>query len=102
MAGHIYPPRRNDSRIVHFIAAQGGSTTSDINSDFREALGLALGLSATQIIQASIDDLWKRYKVAQGITDTSEPFDFLGLLSNYLTEDGFNLLNEDGLGLLLE
>lgn len=102
MAGHIYPPRRGDQRIVDFIAAHGGSSTGDINSDFREALALALGFTATQALTFSIDDLWKRFKVAQGIEDTSEPFDFLGLLDNLLTEDGFNLLKEDGSGILLE
>ena len=102
MAGHIYPPRRQDQRIVDFITAQGGSSTGDINRDFREGLALALGLTATQATTRSIDDLWKQYKEAQGITDTSEPFDFLGLLDNYLLEDGCNLLQEDGTGLLLE
>lgn len=102
MAGHIYPPRRGDQRIVDFIAAHGGSSTGDINRDFREALGLALGFSQTQILAFSIDDLWKRFKVANGIEDTSEPFDGLGLLENLLLEDGFNLLKEDGSGILLE
>lgn len=100
--GHIFPPRRCDPRIVNFITAQGGNSTGDINRDFREALGLALGLTQTQIHTASIDDLWKRYKVANGIEDTSEPFDFEGLLENYLLEDGCDLLLEDGSALLLE
>ncbi len=102
MSGHIFPPRRNDSRIVNFIVAQGGNSTGDINRDFREALGLALGLSQAVILDSTIDDLWKRYKIANGITDTSEPFDLQGLLENYLLEDGFDLLMEDGSALLLE
>lgn len=100
--GHIFPPRRCDPRVVSFIAAQGGSTTGDINRDFREACGLALGLTQAQIHTASIDDLWKRYKVFAGIEDTSEPFDLEGLLLNYLQEDGFDLLTESGGALLLE
>lgn len=102
MAGHIFPPRRQDPRIVNFIAAQGGSTTGDINRDFAEALALALGLTAAQRNNSTIDDLWKRYKIFAGIEDTSEPFDFEGLLLNYLQEDGFDLLTEDGSALLLE
>jgi hypothetical protein len=102
MAGHIYPPRRGDQRVVDFIAAQGGSTTGDINRDFAEALTLALGLTAADRNASTIDDLWKRYKIANGIEDTSEPFDFFGLLENYLLEDGDDLLTESGGALLLE
>ncbi len=102
MAGHIYPPRRGDERIVDFIVAQGGSSTGDINRDFAEALALALGFTAAQRNDHTIDDLWKRYKEFAGITDTSEPFDFFGLLLNYLLEGGDDLLMEDGNVLLLE
>jgi hypothetical protein len=102
VAGHIYPPRRGDSRIVDFITAQGGSSTGDINRDFAEALALALGFTAAQRNDFTIDDLWKRYKVANGITDTSEPFDLFGLLENYLLEGGDDLLKEDGSVYLLE
>lgn len=99
--GHIYPPRYEDERVYDFIVAQGGNQTGDINRDFAEALALGLGLTAAQRNQYTIDDLWKRYKVANGIEDTSEPFDFAGLLSNYLTEAGENLILEDGSGVYL-
>lgn len=100
---HVYPPRRGDPRIVEFISNQGGSSTGDINRDFAEALALALGFTAAQRNEHTIDDLWKRYKVANGLEDTSEPFSFPGGgVDNYLLENGGIYLLEDGSAILME
>lgn len=65
MSGHIWPPRSNDTRIQ---ALADPATPDDVFQTLR-------GLGYT----GSLDDMWKAYKAAQGVTDTSEPFDGTGI-----------------------
>lgn len=100
---HIFPPRADDQRIIDAIAAQGGPFGFGVDEDFRRALGLFLGKSDAEIHNISVDDMWKLYLDSQGLVNAPEPFDFnLDSIDNYLLEDGFALLQEDGSQLVLE
>jgi len=73
---HIFPPRADDQRIIDAIAAQGGPFGLGIDGDFRKALGNFLGLSDTEILAHSVDDMWKHYLDDQGLVNAAEPFSF--------------------------
>ena len=61
--GHIWPPREGDARMVALCA---GNTTP--SPDVIAARLIALGYTG------SLDDMWHKYIVATGQSDTSEPF----------------------------
>ena len=69
--GHIWLPRYSDPRIQALIdtGSQAGNYTA-----YGVMTALAEDLSV-DINAYSIDDLWHLYKIAHGITDTSEPFE---------------------------
>lgn len=62
--GHIWFPRASDPRIQELTGAGYNESTPD---DVFVKLG-ELGFTG------SIDDRWQKYKIANGITDTSEPY----------------------------
>jgi hypothetical protein len=104
-SGHIFPPREEDERVKDIIAAGGGITSDqiDIGYAFREACALLMGETAAWAINYSVDDVWDRYKVFSGITDTGEPFEVDTILPTFLTEDGADYLTkQDGKALLQE
>ena len=68
----IFPPSFEEPRVVDFINAWVTTPTGDINTDFREACGQALGFTDAQISNLSIDDIWKSYLV------TVKGFTFIG------------------------
>lgn len=78
--GHIWLPRDADPRIIELLDGSGVTRTRDIGTDVREALAIRLGLSAAQANAHAIDDLWRRFLIAEGLLDTREPFspDFAG------------------------
>jgi len=80
----IFLPHPGDSRVQDLISEHVISPTGNINDDFKEALGQALGLTIAQIKAKSIDDLWKQY-----IVDTLG-FTFQGNhINNYADEPSF-------------
>ena len=103
MTAHIFPPRPSDQRIKDLIAVHGGSSNRSVGDDVREAMAIAMGQTAAWAVQYSVDDVWLLFKEAMGITDTSEPeFGDFDLLAGILTEDGGNLLKEDGAAIVQE
>jgi len=60
--GHIWPARITDPRIQ--ALAPGAATQYDVSKALED-----LGYTGT------IDDMWKQYKVANGILSTAEPFE---------------------------
>lgn len=62
--GHIWPARPWDTRWTTLLG--GPATPDDILAYFT-----GLGYVGT------LDDMWLQYKEANGITDTSQPFDGL-------------------------
>jgi hypothetical protein len=101
---HIFPPSAEDYRIVDFVAAEGGITiaASDVGYAVREACALSIGQTAAYAITRSVDDLWLEFLAAQGISDTSEPFEGEALLAGILTEDGDPITKQDGKSLIQE
>jgi hypothetical protein len=59
--GHFWPTRAGDARTATLT---GGATTPD------DVKAFLIGQGYT----GTLDDMWKQYKVANGITDTSEPW----------------------------
>jgi hypothetical protein len=73
---HIFPPRADDQRVIDAIASQGGPFGGGIDYDFRQALGIFLGFSDAEILQHSVDDMWKHYLDSEGLVNAAEPFCF--------------------------
>ncbi len=103
MAAHIFPPRPGDDRIKDLISIHAGTSGRAVGDDVREAMALAMGETAAWATGYSVDDVWMRFKTFMGITDTSEPeFGDFDLLAGILTEDGGNILKEDGAAIVQE
>lgn len=78
---HVWLPRDADPRIIELLAGASVTRSRDIGTDVREALAIKLSLSAAQANAHSIDDLWHRFLIAEGLNGkTHEPFapDFAG------------------------
>jgi hypothetical protein len=105
-SGHVYPPKRDDPRVKEFLAVHGitpPSSERNINDDFKDALAVALGQTVAWAIDKHIDDLWALLLVDLGIADTSQPeFGEFDLLEGILTEDGGNILKQDGRAIVQE
>ena len=67
--GHVWPARANDPRWTQIITDSGITATGNFQDDVRAALRALSGASG-----GSPDDLWKKVKAANGVTDTSEPW----------------------------
>ena len=66
---HAYPPL--DSQGIHtFITDQGGTLTGDIQTDFRNALFIAVAPGG-KANDYSIDDLWQRHIIANVAGDAN-------------------------------
>ena len=66
---HTYPPM--DSQGIHtFIADQGGTLTGDLQTDFRNALFIAVAPGG-KANDYSIDDLWQRHIIANVAGDAN-------------------------------
>jgi hypothetical protein len=68
--GHIWPPRASDPRWTQIISDSGITPTGNFQDDVRSALVAING------IKGQLDDLWKKFKLAEGVTDVSEPFTY--------------------------
>lgn len=66
--GHIWPARSNDPRWAQIITASGITPSGNFIDDVHSALET---LTSTT---GSMDDLWKKFKADNSVTDTSEPF----------------------------
>jgi hypothetical protein len=63
-------------------------------------MALAMGETAAWAVNFSVDDVWLRFKEYMGIDD-DDMGDF-DLLAGILTEDGGNILKEDGAAIVQE
>jgi hypothetical protein len=68
--GHIWPPRANDPRWTQIITDSGITASGNFIDDVHEAL------EALASTTGAMDDLWKKFKAAYSVTDTSEPFTY--------------------------
>ncbi len=101
MSGHIFPPRPGDQRIRDLIAVHAGTSDRNVQEDVREAMAIAIGLTAAQAVNYSVDDMWLRFKEAMGIGDDDQSPD--ALLASIRTEDGLAFITkQDGLAIVQE
>lgn len=68
--GKMWPPREEDARWYQVFTDSGITQTENFQDDVRTALIAIVGS------RGSLDDLWKKFKVSNGITDISEPFTY--------------------------
>lgn len=66
---HEYPPLDSEG-VYTFITAQGGAQTGDLNTDFRNALFIAVAPGG-KANDYSIDDLWQRHIIANVAGDAN-------------------------------
>lgn len=56
---------KDEARFHTFIAGAGGDVTGSLQTDYRNALGAALGYTPSQYVKMQIDDLFKEYYESQ-------------------------------------
>ncbi len=68
--GTMWMPRAYDPRWIQLFTDAGITPTGNFIDDVKAALEAATGTTGC------LDDLWKRFKDINGVTDTSEPFTY--------------------------
>jgi lysophospholipase L1-like esterase len=68
--GTLWPSREEDPRWAQILTDSGITQSGNFQDDVRTAL---IAIIASR---GSLDDLWKKFKVSNSKTDTSEPFTY--------------------------